>query len=75
MSDFNNDSNNNFKDFLVNHTGGILGGLIALVLCFTGLHKVLIDVAIIVAGALIGDYVQKNKINVKEKLKSFIDKF
>ena len=75
MGEFNNDSNNNLKDFLVNHTGGILGAIIALILCFTGLHRVLIDVAIVVVGALIGNYVQKNKINVKEKLKDFIDKF
>ena len=29
----------------------------------------------VLAGAFLGNYVQKNKTNVKEKLKEFIDKF
>ena len=32
-------------------------------------------VVIVLAGVFLGNYVQKNKSNVKEKLKQFIDKF
>ncbi len=55
--------------------GAIIGGIVALILCFTRLYKLLIVVVIIIAGVFIGNYVQKNKEIVKEKLKAFIDKF
>ncbi len=58
-----------------NYGGAIIGGIVALILCFTRLYKLLIVVVVIIAGALIGNYVQKNKETVKEKLKAFIDKF
>lgn len=61
--------------FIENYGGAIIGGLIALLLCFTKLYKLLICIVVIIAGALIGNYVQKNKATVKEKLKSYIDKF
>lgn len=58
-----------------NYGGAIIGGIVALILCFTRLYKLLIVVVVIIAGAFIGNYVQKNKETVKEKLKAFIDKF
>ena len=58
-----------------NYGGAIIGGLIALILCFTRLYRLLVLAIIIIAGAFIGNYVQKNKAIVKEKLKAFIDKF
>lgn len=58
-----------------NYGGAIIGGIVALILCFTRLYKLLIVVVVIIAGAFIGNYVQKNKEVVKEKLKAFIDKF
>jgi len=64
----------NFKKFLVNFRGAIIGGLIALVALILNLHTVLIWILIIVAGILIGNYVQHNKEFVKDKLKSYIDK-
>ena len=58
-----------------NYGGAIIGGIVALILCFTRLYKLLILVVVVVAGAFIGNYVQKNKESVKEKLKAFIDRF
>ena len=63
-----------FKNFLINFRGAILGGLIALIALLLNLHTVLIWILIIVAGILIGNYVQHNKEFVKDKLKSYIDK-
>ena len=63
-----------FKNFLINFRGAIIGGLIALVALLLNLHTVLIWILIIVAGIVIGNYVQHNKEFVKDKLKSYIDK-
>ena len=64
----------NFKSFLINFRGAIIGGLIALIALLLNLHTVLIWILIIVAGIIIGNYVQHNKEFVKDKLKSYIDK-
>ena len=63
-----------FKNFLINFRGAIIGGLIAFVALLLNLHTVLMWILIIVAGILIGNYVQHNKEFVKDKLKSYIDK-
>ena len=62
------------KNFLINYRGAIIGGLIALVALLLNLHKIVVFVLIIIAGILIGNYVQHNKEFVKDKLKSYIDK-
>ena len=69
-----NDSND-FKNFCLEHRGAIIGGLIAIIIACTGLVQVFFAVVIIIFGIWLGNYVQKNKENVKEKLKKFIDKF
>lgn len=63
-----------FKNFLIKYRGAIIGGLIALVALLLNLHKVLLWIIILVAGVLIGNYVQNNKEFVKDKLKKYIDK-
>ena len=52
----------------------IIVGIVALLALILNLHKLLIWILIIVAGIVIGNYVQHNKEIVKEKLKSYIDK-
>ena len=37
-------------------------------------NKRWIKIVLLIIGAFVGNYVQKNKYDVKEKLKSFIDK-
>lgn len=64
-----------FKSFCMKYKGAILGAFIAIILVFTGILDVIIVLAIIVLGMILGNYVQRNKEIVKEKLKNFIDKF
>ena len=63
-----------FKNFLINFRGAIIGGIIAFIALLLNLHTVLMWILIIVAGILLGNYVQHNKEFVKDKLKSYIDK-
>lgn len=70
-----NDDKEEKNIFLSQYGGGIIGGLIALLLCFTQIYKFLLYIVIVLAGVFIGNYVQKNKIRVKELLKDIIDKF
>ena len=62
------------KEFFIKYRGAIIGGLIALIALILNLHKILIWLLIIIAGIVIGNYVQNNKEMVKDKLKSYIDK-
>lgn len=62
------------KQFLINYRGAIIGGIVAIVALLLNLHKVLIIILIVIAGILLGNYVQHNKEFVKEKLKTYIDK-
>ena len=62
------------KNFLIKFRGAIIGGIIAFIALLLNLHTVLMWILIIVAGILLGNYVQHNKEFVKDKLKSYIDK-
>lgn len=63
-----------FVNFLKKHAGAIVGGIIALVLACTSLYRIMIAVVFVIFGIWAGNYVQKNKEVVKEKLKNIIDK-
>ena len=63
-----------FKNFLINFRGAIIGGIVAIIALLLNLHKILVWVLIVVAGIVIGNYVQHNKEFVKDKLKTYIDK-
>ena len=63
-----------FKKFINQYKGAIIGIIIAIVLLVTKLYDVIIGILIILAGALVGNYVQQNKDDVKAKLKKFIDR-
>ncbi len=65
---------NDFKKFINQYKGAIIGIIIAIVLLATKLYDVIIGILLILAGAIIGNYVQQNKDDVKAKLKKFIDK-
>ena len=72
----NNEKNENKLNYFIKQYGGaVIGGLIALILCFTELYRFLVYIVIVLAGAFLGNYIQKNKPHVKEKLQAFIDKF
>ncbi len=64
----------NFKDFWNQFKGIIIGVVIAVLILITGLDKLILAIVVIALGAFIGNYVQRNKEDVKTKLKNFIDK-
>ncbi len=68
-------NSNNLKEFWDKYKGAIIGAIIAIIFISTGLYRLCIAVIVIMAGIYLGNYVQKNKENVKDNLKDFIDKF
>ncbi len=63
-----------FKNFLQEYYGAIIGALIAIIILCTGLYRLIIGIILIGIGIYVGNYIQKNKYEVKEKIKNFVDK-
>lgn len=63
-----------FKNFVKEYSGAIIGGIVAVVILCTQLYRLIIGIILIAIGIFVGNYVQKNKYDVKERLKNFIDK-
>ena len=64
----------NFKNFWDNYKGAIIGLIVAIIILVTRLHDLILAIVVLFLGAFIGNYVQRNKDDVKSKLKNFIDK-
>ncbi len=64
----------NLKEFWNNYKGAMIGIIVAILILVTRLHDLILAMVVLVLGALIGNYVQQNKEEVKTKLKAFIDK-
>ena len=62
------------KDFWNQFKGAIIGVVVAILILITRLHDLILAIVVLVLGAFIGNYIQQNKGDVKEKLKKFIDK-
>lgn len=65
---------NEIKDFFMKYRGAILGALIAILILYTGFYKLVVGIVLVCIGIYVGNYVQLNKTEVKDKLKNFIDK-
>ena len=63
-----------FKDFWNRNKGIIIGVTIAVILLITRLQQLVIGLVLIFACGFIGNYIYKNKEDVKNKTKNFIDK-
>ena len=63
-----------FKNFVSEYAGAIIGGVIAFIILCTRLYEVIVGIILVALGIFIGNYVQRNKYDVKEKIKSFIDR-
>ena len=63
-----------YKEFWNRNKGIIIGVAIAIILLITGLQQLIIGLVLIFACGIIGNYIYKNKEDVKEKIKNFIDK-
>lgn len=64
----------NIKEFWNNYKGAIIGIIISILVLVTRLHDLILAIVVLLLGAFIGNYVQQNKEDVKNKLKGFIDK-
>jgi len=62
------------KNFITKYLGAIIGIIVAILLLCTRLYELIIGILLILMGAIVGNYVQQNKAEVKEKLKNFIDR-
>lgn len=64
----------NIKKFLTTYAGAIIGALVAIIILCTHLYDLMIWIIFIAFGIFVGNYIQRNKTDVKEKLKNFIDR-
>lgn len=62
------------KKFLSKYKGAIIGVVVAIIVLATRLYELIVGVLLVLAGAIVGNYIQQNKEDVKLKLKKFIDK-
>ncbi len=63
-----------FKSFMSQYGGMIIGVIIAILLLLTKFYELIIAIVLIVVCGYAGYYFQRNKNSVKDKLKNFIDK-
>ena len=61
-------------NFLSKYKGAIIGVIVAIIILATRLYEVIVGILLILAGAFVGNYIQQNKDEVKDKTKKFIDK-
>ena len=64
----------NMKQIWSQYKGAIIGGIIGFLILSTNLYRLIIGIILIAIGMYVGNYVQYNKYDVKEKIKKFIDK-
>lgn len=65
---------NDLRGFFHEYRGAIIGGILGVIIFFTGLLKLAIAIIVIGAGVFLGNYVQHNKDEVKQKLLDFINR-
>ncbi len=65
---------NDFKGFLYEYRGAIIGAIIAIIVLCTGFLKLALAIIVICAGIFLGNYVQNNKYEVKQKLLDLINR-
>ena len=63
-----------FKKFMSQYGGMIIGIIVAIVLLPTRFYELIIAIILIVVCGYAGFYIQHNKDNVKDRLKNFIDR-
>lgn len=63
-----------FKKFICEYAGAIIGGIVAIIILCTRLYELIVGIILVAIGIFIGNYVQRNKYEVKEKLKNLIDR-
>ena len=64
----------NLKEFWNNYKGAMIGIVVAILILVTRLHDLILAIVVLVLGELVGNYVQQNKYEVKQKLVDFINR-
>ena len=67
-------NNINLKEIWNQYKGAIIGIIVGILILCTQLYRLIIGIILLVICAFVGNYIQHNKYDVKEKLKSWIDK-
>ena len=62
------------KSFCYEYRGAIIGGIIAIIVLCTGLLKLVLGILVLSVGVFLGNYIQQNKYEVKQKLLDFINR-
>ena len=62
------------KNFIAKYKGAIIGIIVGILILITRLSDLILGIVVIAIGAFVGNYIQKNKEDVKAKLKKFIDR-
>lgn len=65
---------NDLEKFVTKYMGAIIGVVVAILILATRMYILIIWISVIVAGAFLGNYVQRNREEVKTKLRNLIDK-
>ena len=63
-----------FKSFVYEYRGAIIGGIIAIIVLATNLLRFALAFIVLCAGVFLGNYVQQNKYEVKQKLVDLINR-
>ncbi len=66
---------NKIFEIISNNKGIIIGGIVGLLIYLFGLMKLVTLAFLIFLGMVVGNTIEKNKGDIKEKIKQFIDKF
>ncbi|MBR4111224.1 MAG: hypothetical protein IKK43_06045 [Clostridia bacterium] len=69
-----NENKFDLKNFFEKYLWAIIGAAVALIMIIFRLVYFILCIALIAGFAVLGYKMQKNKVNIKEKLKAFIDK-
>lgn len=64
-----------FREFLIEYRGAVIGAIVAIILLLFNVYKFIVGCLIIIAGIVIGNYIQRNKDNVKKALRNLIDRW
>lgn len=62
------------KSFIYEYRGAIIGGIFGIIVLCTGLLKLVLGIIVLACGVFLGNYVQHNKYEVKQKLLDLINR-
>lgn len=62
------------KSFIYEYRGAIIGGILGIIVLCTGLLRLVLGIIVLACGVFLGNYVQQNKYEVKQKLLDLINR-